>query len=202
VLHYLKKYKTQCWSLSIILFTSIVCPIPTKAKTLFLNTGLLGTNVSRVATDKTGAANDFFNEKYWTLGASLDLEFETFRLVPHLTFTPIGRLTQDEAAKVYLFVVSANYGAALGPFDFQIGPGLMFNTVSGLGGVVSRNNGTSSRDFYRPIRSSTSRLFIIDFLFGINFVDWLRWDTGMWVTGAFTGRRALNFYTSIGVGIF
>jgi hypothetical protein len=173
----------------------------------FAGGGILSQNVGQYAVDVSGNTKLFARQFYaLSLAARLPLgnPLGRYRFLPLLVVTPAGRASADGDVRARILVVGARagYELAAGSFtSWQIygGPAISFQSISGKGGVISQNNGTSTTLFALPGGASTTSLFVLDFGTGFE-VGLLRFDVDAFVSDILGSRRAFTLMAGLSLG--
>lgn len=170
-------------------------------KSLYLGAGLLVLDPGYLTNKSTGATSlttALYSELALTGRFNLNPQWG---ISPLINYTPFGHKSPDGGEKTTLLAIGARLYRNLGQFDFKLGPGMLFYTVSGSGGSVSLNNGAGTTSFGIPSTSSTARMLYIDAGFGIDF-SFCRLDIDALITGTFSARRATDIVASLSFGLF
>ncbi len=162
--------------------------------------GFLTQNMGRT-TRSDEASVSTFGPTLLTITAGGQFYFGEWGFAPLLAIAPLGRTTEDNAAKVTAFSLSLPvYKIFDQKYEAKLGPGWLLQIMSGKGGTTDLNNGTSTQTFYRPSTTVVSGLIYIDAGFGMVIVDKLRLDADLWITGLLSGRRAVSFFAALSWG--
>ena len=169
-------------------------------KSLYLGTGVFLPNVGLTATESNGGTG-FIPSKY--LDVRLAYHFDLgLKLAPSFGITLLSPSAADgeTSTRYMLFSIPVVFKIAF--FDIMFGPGIVWYTVSGDGGVVTLPNGSSTADFRLPGKSVTRTFLSADLGLGFNFLSSFRAELGTTITGLISSKRAFNFYTRVSWGLF
>jgi hypothetical protein len=118
---------------------------------LYLGGGVIYQNASRTAIDSTGGTSNTSNP-YSTLALAGHFRVgSSWGLSPVFTFTPLGASGADPGEKTMLFTGDLRIFYNLFSFlELHMGPGVLFDRMSGSGGTETLNNGSSTLEFGLP----------------------------------------------------
>jgi hypothetical protein len=127
---------------------------------------------------------------------------DAWAFMPSVSFTLLGRETQDESATVRLLPLQLDLVRRVGAFDFRAGPGVLMTIISGNGGTLKLDNGTTTSDFARPAGLATSTLLYLGLGAGSEVGGKLRWDATLLLQSILSERRAFSVMGQVGYEIF
>lgn len=161
---------------------------------VFVGSGVISQYSKRTAANSTGGttllatnALDLLVQGRFALGST------GWGWSPTFSLTPISKsgANAGETSRLMTLDLRALWEPGSG-FDLHFGPGLLFQTLSGSGGTVVLNNGTSTSTFGLPSGSVTTRIFYFDLGLGFQIVEWIRLDLDALVSGILSSRRAVS----------
>lgn len=129
---------------------------------LFVGGGILMSNLGKTTADASGSS-----ARVGSTNLNLLLMMNYGFISPFFNLTPFGRETGDDAATVRYYSLGVPLRLPLGDVDVRLGPGIFFQHVSGTGGTIERENGSSTRAFARPDRSSLSNSLFFSLGFSV-----------------------------------
>lgn len=187
--------------LALALLATLLGPSPAHAViastySLFGRVGFMQDNFMRVSTADSGSKG--------IIGGPLPaigLSYRIGSFMPGVSYTILGRSAASDTSKAKLLAFDLPYiWSFFDSFEFKTGVGLIMKTISGEGGTVQLNNGNSTSNFARPGRSVTSTTGFLHLGAGFPSTNALRFDMDLWVSGAFSSRRAFTLYLSAAWG--
>jgi hypothetical protein len=184
-------------SLSVVFGLALLlgAALPVHAGTFYFGGGAFAMNPLKVANTPQGTIS--------TLGQvylPLTFGYRTDSLMTTLRFTPLGPKDSDGSVSRRVIDLSFPFFLDSGG-NFKVGPGILAYWLSGTGGTVELNNGTSTSTFYRPNTSSFSTLITLNAGVGVD-IAFFRWDLDFVITSILSSRRAVNLSTALTFPIF
>lgn len=127
---------------------------------------------------------------------------EQWGFEPSLHYTFPWRSDMDDSSTRSILSLSGVASYSLSSIHLKGGAGYLIYFVSGKGGKAILNNGNSTSEFYKPNRTSMSRMFYLTLGCGLKLIENppVRADFDVWNTGLLSERRAVSFLTSISYG--
>lgn len=186
---------------ALTLLATLLGPTPAHAVvsstySLFGRVGLMQDNFMRVSTADSGSKGIIAGPM-----PALGLSYRIGSFMPGVSYTILGRSAASDTSKAKILAFDLPYiWSFFDSFELKTGAGLMMKSISGDGGTVQLNNGNSTSSFARPGRSVTSTTAFLHLGAGLPYSDAVRFDMDLWVSGAFSSRRAFTLYLSAAWG--
>lgn len=171
-------------------------------KPLYLGGGVLSNNVGRYSTADSGEKG-LFTKHFIHLSFMGYYYFaESWGISPWFVFTPFGHGSPDEGSKTRIYSFAIRGSKSFTPkLEVHLGPGTYLYQISGAGGTVRLNNGTSTSTFAMPDQSMTSILYYWNL--GLSSQHGIiRTDLDAMITDTFSSRRAVNILVTVSAGLF
>jgi hypothetical protein len=170
----------------------------------YLGAGVIGHNAGFAATNRVTGTKPFLGNLYTQVSAMAIFRLDgSWALSPDFHYAPLAQNSPDgkESTNVFSFGVRIFY-KIFKSVDLHLGPSVLFYQISGVGGLVSLNNGLSTTSFAAPNGSSVSRLICLDTGLGLSFGAF-RLDTSILVSGFFSNsKRSISPLVTLSVGVF
>ena len=175
-------------------------------KKLYVGAGVMATNLSRTTATVSGSKG-FWGPVFpevvvnYRMPISDQLDF-----TPTLDLTLLGafgvnRATDGAADETIVgLIFPLSYKIMM--LDLHGGLGIKFLHYTGQGGTTDLNNGTTVTTFYRPSRSSTTRIVVVDLGVGGQIVPTLRADLDTWIEDIGSARRAVSILFKLSYAVF
>lgn len=110
--------------------------------------------IGRVQTDDQGGHNSLEFNPAFALEARLDIN-ERWSLIPEFGLT-LPKSDEEDHITQMSYWLTGSVGYTLGDYILEAGLGLHFHRISGDGGTLTLNNGTSTENFPLPSGSATT----------------------------------------------
>jgi hypothetical protein len=188
------------WGMALTFLVSIHA----NAQMLYLGAGTLSHNLARTS-GSADAESAFLGTTYPSVFLSGRLTSGGITLAPTIGYTIFShhfkdhRLEGDDSTTSIL-TTAVLLASRTGALELHGGLGMLFYRISGSGGIVEIENGTSTSNFALPARSMTSRALYID-LGPAMYLGPLRLDLDFLITGLFSERRAVSMVFALNYGV-
>jgi hypothetical protein len=162
---------------------------------LYGHVGMLQDNFARVSTSDTGSTGLFSGPM-----PAIGIKWRLGPIMPGVTYTVLGHSAESGTSKTRVLAFEVPYLWDFALVEVKTGVAMVLTTVSGSGDIVQLNNGTGTSSFATPGRSSTSTVAAIHLGAAMTLTNPWRIDLDGWISDAFSSRRAITLFLSVGYG--
>lgn len=169
-------------------------------KTFYFGVGAFSHYFQKVAVNEDGSRG-LLGDISPLVNANIEFGiWDAFRFRPGLAWTFIPK-RPDNSAKSSHFIFSIPAIFEFSGLELKAGLGLLLNRISGEGGNVVLNNGSSMATFSRPSGSSTASNFFASLGVGVHLADSVRFDFDLILPGLLSTRRSLGVVAALNIGV-